>query len=139
MLNPDLSVLNRMVNPGAAPWNTELPIDAGAFPRKVATDRLVQDPNALEPISVTLDGIVMETRFGHEAKAQIPIRVTPVGGMLTVVSPVHPSNAESPISVTLAGIVTVARFRHDENAPLPIKVTFGGMTTLVRELHPSNA
>ena len=67
--------------------------------------RPVQSKNALLPIEVTLEGIVILVKL-HPENAPFPIEVT-LEGMFTLVRFLHQENALSPIEVTPAGIVYI--------------------------------
>jgi hypothetical protein len=82
---------------------------------------------------VTLEGIVTLVSPEHPSNAEYSMLVT-LEGIVTVVSPEQPKNAEAPILVTLEGIVMLVRPEQPLNAPFSILVTglllmVGGMTT----------
>jgi hypothetical protein len=64
--------------------------------------------NALPPIEVTLDGMVMLVRLVQPLNALFSIEVTPAG-MVMLVSLLQPENALLPIEVTLEGMVMLVR------------------------------
>ena len=65
----------------------------------------LQPENALDPMLVTLDGIVTEVSLLQPENALSPILAT-LDGIVTEVSPSQPQNAHDPMLVTPLGIVT---------------------------------
>ena len=121
------------------PLNASLAI-VGLFPKKYTLLREVASENALAPMDVTPDGMVMAVRARAPANALAPMDVTPAG-MVMAVRALAPKNAFAPMDVSLlpAAKVTVARLLALLNAPAPMDVTPAGMVMAVSALALSNA
>ena len=120
--------------------------------------KLEQPQKALDPILVTVDGIVTEDTFEVEnafegisvissskitaqvqfEKALDPIVVT-VAGIVISVKPVQLLKAEDPILVTPDGIVISVKLVQLLKAQDPILVTLEGIVTEVIRFAPDNA
>ena len=104
----------------------------------VILDSELQPPNVPTPISVTDEGIVILDREAQPSNAPTPISVTDEG-IVILDRESQPSNAPPLISVTEEGIVTLSRARQPLNAPLPIFVTEEGMVKDLNSLAQNNS
>ena len=75
--------------------------------------------NALSPMLVTLEGIVMLVRFSQFLNAPTPMLVT-LFGIDTVSSFWHPPNVQSEICVIPFGRVTLVKLSQSQKADTPI-------------------
>ena len=100
--------------------------------------RELQKENALSPIFVTEEGIVILDSELQPPNVPTPISVTDEG-IVILDREAQPSNAPPLISVTEEGIVTLSRARQPLNAPLPIFVTEEGMVKDLNSLAQNNS
>ena len=109
----------------------------------VRFSRLVQLPNAYDPISVTLLGMLTFSRFVQPFNTESPNFVTLLGNEM-LLRLVQFINAAESISVlndlfVFSSIFTLLSDVHPLKALSPIKLTDFGIFTLMTPVHPKNA
>tara|TARA_R110000764_G_scaffold29819_1_gene69667 strand:- start:1399 stop:1773 length:375 start_codon:yes stop_codon:yes gene_type:complete len=120
----------------ATPLNALPPRVGAVVARQLIVAALLQPLNAIDPMLVTLSGMVTLVRAVQTSNARLPMLVT-LSGMVMLVKPLL-WNVLMLIAVklTLVGRVTLAKSVQFRSALLPISVTLSGMMMLVRLVQP---